>query len=273
MYKTLVTVLFFCAFFAGKTADAAMADYKQEFEINLEEDTLPSMAELEEIFNRENRYYDKKYHTFWDLTGEFDPDFYARAATYGINEKRLKWEEEEHTLEILAALPKEMYPYIGPMLFEIPNMSEKVLNMPGIKETKNQFPKRIAPQLKDVEDIEPQEMPQVVQPATTKRRVTKKAKQQPALIQKPRTSRSLNQEKVLDEAPKVDDLPAAKEKEVVNTVEVPEAPSERLEDDCVTLINDIESLPPKPTRRRRSRRRSASSPGRRRSDRASPSPP
>ena len=154
MYKTLVIVLFFCVFFAGKAADAAMVDYKQEFEVNLEENTLPSMAELEEIFNRENRYYDKKYHTFWELTGEFDSDFYARAATYGINEKRLKWEEEEHILEILAALPKEMYPYIGPMLFEIPNMSEKVLNMPGIKETKNQFPKRIAPQLKDIEDIE-----------------------------------------------------------------------------------------------------------------------
>ena len=154
MYKLLVAVLFLCALGGGKSANAAMADYKQDFEINLEEDTLPPLAELEEIFNRENRYYDKKYHSVWDLTGEFDRDFYARAATYGINEKRLKWEEEEHTLEILKALPKEMYPYIGPMLFEIPNMSEKVLNMPGIKETKHQFPKRIAPQLKDIEDIE-----------------------------------------------------------------------------------------------------------------------
>ena len=154
MYKLLVAVLFFCVLGGGKSANAAMADYKQDFEINLEEDTLPPMAELEEIFNRENRYYDKKYHSVWDLTGEFDRDFYARAATYGINEKRLKWEEEEHILEILKALPKEMFPYIGPMLFEIPNMSEKVLNMPGIKETKHQFPKRIAPQLKDIEDIE-----------------------------------------------------------------------------------------------------------------------
>ena len=154
MNKILAIFLFGCAFLTGKAASAAMADYKQEFEVNLEKDVLPSLAELEEVFNRENRYYDKKYHSVWDLTGEFDADFYARAATYGINEKRLKWEEEEHTLEILAALPKEMYPYIGPMLFEIPNMSEKVLNMPGIKETKNQFPKRIAPQLKDIEDIE-----------------------------------------------------------------------------------------------------------------------
>ena len=154
MNKILAIFLFGCAFLTGKAASAAMADYKQEFEINLEKDPLPSLAELEEVFNRENRYYDKKYHSLWELTGEFDADFYARAATYGINEKRLKWEEEEHTLEILAALPKEMYPYIGPMLFEIPNMSEKVLNMPGIKETKNQFPKRIAPQLKDIEDIE-----------------------------------------------------------------------------------------------------------------------
>ena len=149
----LITVVAALFLFDG-TAYAAMADYRQEFEIDLEADELPGLPELEEIFNRENRYYDKKYHTVWELTGEFDRDFYARAATYGINEKRLKWEEEDQVLEILQALPKEMYPYIGPMLFEIPNMSEKVLNMPGIKETKHQFPARIAEQLKDVEGIE-----------------------------------------------------------------------------------------------------------------------
>ncbi len=154
MYRLFLIPALAVLFLFDGTAYAAMADYRQEFEIDLEADELPGLPELEEIFNRENRYYDKKYHTVWELTGDFDRDFYARAATYGINEKRLKWEEEDQVLEILQALPKEMYPYIGPMLFEIPNMSEKVLNMPGIKETKHQFPARIAEQLKDVEDIE-----------------------------------------------------------------------------------------------------------------------
>ena len=133
---------------------ASMADYKDAFKIILEKDTLPQKEELETIFNQENRYYDKKYGSVWDLLGDFDAEFYAKAATYGINEKRLKWEEEDLVLEMLAAIPKDMYPYIGPMLFEIPNMSEKVLNIPEIKKTKNQFPKRIAPQLQDIEDIE-----------------------------------------------------------------------------------------------------------------------
>lgn len=137
-----------------RTAAAAMADFRQEFEFDVATAPMPTMEELEKIFMAENRYYDRRYNTVWDLLGDFDADFYARAATYGINEKRLKWEEEDQVLEFLAAIPKEMYPYVGPMLFEIPNMSEKVLNMPGIKETKHQFPKRIAPQLQDVEDIE-----------------------------------------------------------------------------------------------------------------------
>lgn len=130
-----------------------VSDFKSEFEIKLD-DELPTWEDLEKIFLEENRYYDKKYHTIWELTGGFDRDFYARAATYGINEKRLKWENEEQILEMLALLPKEMYPYIGPMLFLIPNMSEKILNMPGIRETKNKFPERIADELKDIEDIE-----------------------------------------------------------------------------------------------------------------------
>jgi len=36
----------------------------------------------------------------------------------------------------------------------VPGIPEKILNMPGIKETKNKFPERIAPQLADIEDLE-----------------------------------------------------------------------------------------------------------------------
>ena len=51
-------------------------------------------------------------------------------------------------------MPPQMYEYIGPYLHTVPGIPEKVLNMPGIKETKNKFPSRIAPQLADIEDIE-----------------------------------------------------------------------------------------------------------------------
>lgn len=150
LLKLLYVVFFVPSLLQAKT----LSDYQDTFRINLEEDTMPTMEELEAHFNRESRYYNPKYHSVWELLGDFDTDFYARIATYGINEKRLKWEEEDMILEYLAVIPKSMYPYIGPMLFEVPNMSEKVLNLPGIKETKNQFPKRIAPQLKDVENLE-----------------------------------------------------------------------------------------------------------------------
>ena len=153
MNRFLAFAVFFIGFASLSVRAVEVSDFKSEFEIDLEED-LPSWDELEKVFYEENRYYDKKYHTIWDLTGNFDEVFYARAATYGSNEKRLKWEDEDMVLEMLASVPKEMYPYIGPMLFLVPNMSDKVLNMPGIKETKNKFPERIAEQLKDVEDIE-----------------------------------------------------------------------------------------------------------------------
>ena len=57
-------------------------------------------------------------------------------------------------LEQLKNTPKEYYPYIGPYLHTIPGISEKVLNLPGIKETKTGFRKRIAPQLADIENLE-----------------------------------------------------------------------------------------------------------------------
>ena len=154
MCKKIIWLMFVFSFLSRTVEATTLADYKDTFRINLEEDNLPSMSELEKHFDKESRYYDPKYHSVWELLGDFDADFYARATTYGINEKRLKWEEEDMILEYLSMIPKSMYPYIGPMLFEVPNMSEKVLNLPGIKETKNQFPKRIAPQLKDIENLE-----------------------------------------------------------------------------------------------------------------------
>ncbi len=153
--RKFVFILIILIALGVKTAGAvSMADYQKSFIIDLEQDNFPSFSELEKLFNEENKLYDPRYHSVWELLGEFDKDFYARIATYGINEKRLKWEEEEDILAIINSMPEDMYPYIGPMLFLIPNMSDKILNLPKIKETKNKFPERIAPQLKDVENIE-----------------------------------------------------------------------------------------------------------------------
>lgn len=154
MCRMLFMLMLISLFPLSQAKAVSMADYQKTFEIDLEKDRLPSEEELLKVFMQENRYYDRKYNSIWELLGNFDADFYAKASTYGMNEKRLKWEEEDMVLEIINSLPKEMYPYIGPMLFKVPNMSEKVLNLPGIKETKNKFPDRIADELKNIDEIE-----------------------------------------------------------------------------------------------------------------------
>lgn len=134
-------------------AKAGVSDFAPFFEINLEEDKLPTQQDFEMLLLK-NDDYNKKYDSFFDLLGDFDRDFYIAIAAYGGREKRLKGESEDSYLEFLSMMPKKYYQYLGPMLFEVPNMSEKVLNLPGIKETKNKFPTRIAEQVKDIEDLE-----------------------------------------------------------------------------------------------------------------------
>lgn len=131
----------------------SLADYENAFEVDLNA-KLPTYAELEDFTLNQESDYDTKYTSIWDLGTVFDRVFYTRIATYGSTEKRMKGEMEDEIIEMLNSIPKEMYQYIGPMIHEIPNMSDKILNLPGIKETKNKFPTRIAEQLKDVKDLE-----------------------------------------------------------------------------------------------------------------------
>ena len=155
MLKKLL-LLFICFFFSIPFSVKAVGidEYADAFKIDLEKDTLPTLEEIKEFFFNQDTLYNTHYRSVFDLTGEFDAEFYQTISEYGMREKRLKWDDEEAILEVLNALPKDMYQYIGPMLFTIPNMSEKILNMPGIKETKNRFPTRIADAVKDIEDIE-----------------------------------------------------------------------------------------------------------------------
>lgn len=135
------------------TAVAGVADFADFFDINLEKDEIPSQEELENFIKKYDEY-NKKYNSFYDLLDDFDQEFYLQIAAYGNQEKRMKGESEDLYLEILSMIPKKYYQYLGPMLFEVPNMSEKILNLPGIKETKNKFPTRIAEQVKDIENLE-----------------------------------------------------------------------------------------------------------------------
>jgi len=140
--------------FCAAEAIAAMADYAPAYDIDFEKDKLPTFEELQAFFDEETVIYNPKYHSVWDLGNVFDSEFQSVIQTYGVSEKRLKPDNEEIIMTMLKTMPRKNYEYFGPMLFQVPTMSEKVLNLPGIRETKNRFPSRIAEQLKDVEDLE-----------------------------------------------------------------------------------------------------------------------
>jgi len=115
---------------------------------------LPSYDELQKHYFDNHSVYNRKYKWHWNIGNVFDAVFRITINEYGGTEKRVKSANEEALMLLLENMPKEYYQYIGPYLHTVPTISEKVLNMPGIKETKNKFPTRIAPQVADIEDIE-----------------------------------------------------------------------------------------------------------------------
>ena len=56
---------------------------------------------------------------------------------------------EDDIYRLILTLPKYAYQYIGPFIHEMPYVSDRILNIPGIKETKGKFPTRIAPQMQE----------------------------------------------------------------------------------------------------------------------------
>ena len=94
------------------------------------------------------------YQWHWNIGNIFDNVFRATINEYGGTEKRIKQKNEKMLLDALSLLPPEYYQYIGPYLHTVPGISDKVLNLPGIKETKNKFPTRIAAHVQDIPNIE-----------------------------------------------------------------------------------------------------------------------
>ena len=134
-------------------AFAEQTDATKYFQVDLDA-PLPDLQALAKEYEKETEIYNPRYILSWDIGSKFDPLWVNTISYYGLSEKRLKNPNEDAMVDMIKSLPKEFYPYIGPQLHSAFGISEKILNMPGIKETKNRFPERIAPQLADIEDLE-----------------------------------------------------------------------------------------------------------------------
>ncbi len=147
LYINLLILLFANICFA-----ISPADYKDRFEIDMAS-PIPPIEELYQKYAPPSSY-DRKYDYYWKIGTKFDKSFAQTIKAYGTREKRLKWDSEETLIKSLENMPEKYYPYIGPYLHSVAGIPDKVLNMPGIKETKNQFPKVIAKKVADIENIE-----------------------------------------------------------------------------------------------------------------------
>ena len=137
----------------GKSLMAIMpADFAENYKIDLDEE-LPPIDELREQF-RPASSFNRKFDYYWNIGPIFDKEFARTIRKYGTRTKRIKWENEDSLLSMIDSMPPEMYEYIGPYMHTVPGIPEKILNMPGIKETKNKFPSRIASRFEDIEDLE-----------------------------------------------------------------------------------------------------------------------
>ncbi len=140
-------------FVAGNVNAKTAADYAKFYDIDLDE-KLPSLEELEKNFIDQYSNYDRRYPYKSAIGNVFDTIFRDTITYYGSSEARIKDQIEESLMDMLKHIPKSYYQYVGPYIHEAYGMPEKIKNMPGIKETKNKFPTRIAPQLADVENID-----------------------------------------------------------------------------------------------------------------------
>ena len=127
--------------------------YAKYFTVDLNA-PVPDVNALKEELKQQLEVYDPRYIVSWDMGPTFDKLWALTIKNFGTSEKRIKGMNEDEMVALIKAMPKEYYPYIGPYLHTLASMPDKILNMPGIKETKNKFPDRIAPQLQGIEDLE-----------------------------------------------------------------------------------------------------------------------
>lgn len=132
---------------------AKLSDFEKYFRVDMQM-VLPDIDAYYKKLTDIKSIYDKGYQSRWRIGNKFKKEFSRIIKYYGMSEGRIKTDYEDDLLEFIRWMPKEYYPYIGPMLHEVPGMPEKILNLPGIKETKNKFPEEIAERYAGMEGIE-----------------------------------------------------------------------------------------------------------------------
>ena len=134
-------------------AYAVAPDYSSYFKVDMNME-IPNIYEYARKLSKKYTSYDKGYVSRFRMGTVFNKSFSKVIKYYGLSEARIKSRYEDDLMEMISMLPKKAYQYIGPMLHEVPGMSEKILNLPGIKETKNQFPQDVAEKFKGMEGLE-----------------------------------------------------------------------------------------------------------------------
>ncbi|MBQ9272028.1 MAG: hypothetical protein IJ218_07175 [Alphaproteobacteria bacterium] len=134
-------------------AQAQLKEYTPLYEVDLDEE-LPMIWRLQKERGKAISRYNWNYDFNWHMPTVFNSDFKRDIHTFGAVEKRLNNPDEESLLRDLRRIPPALYPYIGPVLHTIRGLSGKILDLPGIKGTKNKFPTRIASAMQDIPNIE-----------------------------------------------------------------------------------------------------------------------
>lgn len=151
MFRIFLAVI--CLLFYTVNAKASALDFMKYFKVDMQAE-IPEIEAYRKKVSSSHKLYDKGYISRYQMGTMFKKEFSQTIKAYGLSEGRIKSGYEDELLEMLSWLPKDAYPYIGPMLHEVPGMSEKILNLPGIKETKNKFPEKIAEPFVGMEGIE-----------------------------------------------------------------------------------------------------------------------
>ena len=145
--------LFFLMLAYVAPIQASVDEYKKYYEVDMDA-PIPDLDALSKELKQLTEIYNPRYMVNWDMGPVFDKVWKGVITSYGTSEKRIKSASEDEFYDMIMMTPKEFYPYIGPYLHTLPGIPDRILMLPGIKETKNKFPERIAPQLQGIENIE-----------------------------------------------------------------------------------------------------------------------
>ncbi len=141
------------ALFISMPAEALYQEYNDMYKVDLDEE-IPSLMYLNREYKKLVDGYRWNYSFRWNMSSLFNSEFKQHISTFGNIEKRIGNADEDSLLRDLQKLPKQFYQYIGPLLHTTRGLSGKILDLPGIKETKNKLPTQIASRFRNMPNLE-----------------------------------------------------------------------------------------------------------------------